>query len=228
MKHSWIAASVISAALAAACAGGEVDVPGASSTTPSGGGGGGGSGAGAGVGGAAGGTVDAGSGAAGKAGANDDGGAPSDDAGDATFIAFSDDFADFQTWTSFYLGEVPPTINEIAGPRTIYVNKLPPKGSKTFPVGTMIVKAIQVGAPTEWQIFAMAKRGGGFNEMGAAGWEWFELSLKLGPVNVVWRGSAPPSGMGYGPGIGGVCNDCHGAAKTNDYVQSPPLMLTAF
>ena len=148
------------------------------------------------------------------------------DAGDPVFIAFSEDFADFQSWTSFYLGDLPPTINEIPGPRTVYIKQLPPKGSQSFPVGTMIVKAIQVGDPVDWQIFAMVKRGGGFNDVGAVGWEWFELSLKLGALNVVWRGNAPPNGMGYGGGIGGgVCNTCHASATANDFVQSAPLQL---
>ena len=153
-------------------------------------------------------------------------GAAGGDPGPA-FIAFTDSFKDFMTWPSFYLGEVPPTVNEMPGPRTIYINKLPPKGSTTFPVGTVIVKAIQIGDPKTWQIFAMAKRGADFNALGAVGWEWFELSLKFDALNILWRGNAPPSGMGYGGGVsGGVCNTCHGGAKANDFVQNSFLQLS--
>lgn len=51
----------------------------------------------------------------------------------ATFIAFSTHFTDFTTWTAFPLGETTPSDGEKAGPRTVYVNRLPKAGSAAFP-----------------------------------------------------------------------------------------------
>jgi len=146
----------------------------------------------------------------------------------ATFIAFSTHFTDFTTWTAFPLGETTPSDGEKAGPRTIYVNRMPKAGSAAFPVGTIVVKAIQPSAaPSTWQVFAMVKRGGGFNAFGATDWEWFELVLTDdGHVTIDWRGISPPDGKGYGAGIkGGACNTCHDAARSNDFVQTPALKL---
>lgn len=144
-----------------------------------------------------------------------------------TFIAFASSFDGFPKWTSFPLGNVAPTTNEMDGPRTIFINKLPPKCSTEFPVGTIIVKRIEIGGPTTWQTFAMVKRGGGFNALGANGWEWFEITVADDlTADVAWRGVAPPSTAGYGGGTkGGICNTCHMGFDTNDYVQDAFLQL---
>lgn len=215
------------AGLIGACSGGELELRGASSAGAGAGGVGAAGMTGAGAPGAAGAAATSGSSGVGGASAGSGGDAGAAGASDApAFIAFSESFKDFTSWPSFYLGEVTPTTNEMVGPRTVYINALPPAGSHEFPVGTIIVKAIQIGDPSMWQIFAMAKRGADFNALGAVGWEWFELSLKFDALNVLWRGNAPPNGMGYGGGVsGGVCNTCHGAAKANDYVQGDFLKL---
>ena len=214
--------------LVLACSAGLVAACGSAGDHPAASGGGGGATA-TGAGGGAAGAATGATGGASSAGASGSGdaGTGGADPGEA-FVAFTDSFAGFMSWPSFYLGEVPPTTNEMPGPRTVYINKLPPHGSKTFPVGTVIVKAIQIGEPKTWQIFAMAKRGADFNALGAVGWEWFELSLQFDALNILWRGNAPPSGMGYGGGVsGGVCNTCHGGAKANDFVQDTFLQLSA-
>ena len=69
----------------------------------------------------------------------------------------------------------------------------------------------------------MVKRGGDFNEAGATGWEWLELKIGEGDPAILWRGVGPPVGEGYAQGA--TCNDCHGSAKKNDFVQSTPLTL---
>jgi hypothetical protein len=145
------------------------------------------------------------------------------DAGTQTFIALDSDFAGFQQWTHF--DENSPVTNDahVSGPRTIYVNKLPPHGSTRFPVGTIIVKTLSDG-----KIFAMSKRGGDFNDQGAVGWEWFELVLFRNEPVISWQGIAPDGTDPYGLTSGGSCNACHGTAAANDYVQDPDLQLAKF
>lgn len=153
-----------------------------------------------------------------------------DGAGDdapETFLAFSATFAPFRSWTSFHSdgpandGTFPP---EVLGPRTQYINQLPPPGAREFPVGTVIVEARENAGK---KIFAGVKRGGGFNAGGAVNWEWFELTDQ--PVTIVWRGLGPPLGDTYGGDAHGGCNACHVACgATNDFVCSPKLSLATF
>ena len=144
-----------------------------------------------------------------------------------SFLAFSSTFMPFRSWTSFHSdgppddGSVTP---DVLGPRTQYINKIPPHGATEFPVGTVIVEARESG---EMKIFAAVKRGAGFNGGGAAGWEWFELQDN--PVIIVWRGVGPPLGDTYGGDPNGGCNACHAkCGSANDYVCSPKLSLAAF
>ena len=150
---------------------------------------------------------------------------PADDGAPTTFIAFQTTFAEFRTWTSFHSdgpaddGTFPA---DVLGPRTQYINKLPPTGATEFTVGTVIVEARENAAH---KIFAGVKRGGGFNSTGAVNWEWFELEE---PINIVWRGFGPPLGDTYGGDKNG-CNTCHvQCGASNDYVCSPKLLLSAF
>jgi hypothetical protein len=125
------------------------------------------------------------------------------------FVAFASDFQPYPTWTSFYVGDVPPVTGvDIAGPRTVYINELPPHGATEFPVGTILVKVVKPDAsPADWQMFGMVKRGGGFDPQGAPNWEWFGLSTDpmTGRVLIDWRGTGPPPDGGYGS-IGRVCS----------------------
>nr|HEX4315105.1 hypothetical protein [Kofleriaceae bacterium] len=157
----------------------------------------------------------------------------------SAFIAFASTFQGFRTWTMFHDdgpaddGTYPP---DVLGPRSQYINTLPPHGSTEFPVGTVIVEARESGT---MKIFSGVKRGGGFNEAGARNWEWFELQEGSGgsampqdpgaPVTITWRGNAPPPGDTYGADGSAGCNACHArCGGTNDYVCSPEMQLSTF
>jgi hypothetical protein len=149
----------------------------------------------------------------------------------STFIALDTTFKNFRSWPSFPSdgpvddGTFPP---DVLGPRTQYINCVPPHGATEFPVGTMIAEIRQTG-----KIFAAAKRGGGFNSTGAINWEWFELEIddtnNLAPVHIFWRGFGPPIGDTYGGDATGGCNSCHKACgANNDFACSPKLQLPSF
>lgn len=154
---------------------------------------------------------------------------PPDGTGEV-FIALQSDFAPFRTWP---VETVPTTdTGHIAGDRQVYLNANPPAGAESFPVGTILVKTIRWEGGED--IHAMAKRGGGFNEDGAVGWEWFELALADDGTPVIqWRGASPPEGEAYGslPGdatdtadtVTGDCNACHAGAADNDFVWTREL-----
>lgn len=139
------------------------------------------------------------------------------------FLAFSSSFTDFRSWTFFHsdgpaAGTQPP---DVLGPRSQYLNQVPPAGSSEFPVGTMIVEVRESGAG---HILGAVKRGGSYNAGGAKNWEWFELVEN--PVAIVWRGVGPPNGETYGGDPNGGCNSCHAACgAANDYICSPYLQL---
>lgn len=146
----------------------------------------------------------------------------------ATFVAFPATFADFRSWTAFH-SDGPPDDGtfgpDVLGPRTQYINAVPPHGAKEFPIGTVIVEARESGAKL---IIAGVKRGGGYNPTGAVNWEWFGLTEDAEGVALKWRGLAPPMG-GYGGLPTGGCNECHtSCGSTNDYVCSPKLQLAGF
>lgn len=150
----------------------------------------------------------------------------------SVFIAFTDDFQPFRTWTSFHSdgpgSDEFPDHPDVLGPRTQYLSKPPPHGSTEFPVGTIIVEARENAT---MRIFAAVKRGGGFNAAGAAGWEYFELTEASGPgspVTMAWRGVGPPLGDTYGGDPNG-CNSCHTQCGAgNDDICSPKLQLKDF
>jgi hypothetical protein len=93
----------------------------------------------------------------------------------------------------------------------------------------MLVRTIEVGpSPRTWEVFAMAKRGGDYNQDGARGWEFFLLSLSdSGSVRIIARGQNPTSGHEdrYTLGENTTCNSCHGLedARPYDSVLSLPL-----
>ncbi len=149
-----------------------------------------------------------------------DGAAPS-----VPFLALNGSFEGFEKWPSFDLGNhIESDDVHLAGPRRVYINKLPPPGATEFPVGTVMVKVVQTSPDrSTWQVFGMSKRGGDFNPLGAVGWEWFGLGPTASGVKIEWRGHAPPADAGYGGGGNGACNRCHGVASSTDFVLSPPL-----
>jgi hypothetical protein len=102
-----------------------------------------------------------------------------------------------------------------------------PEGD-AYPVGTLLVKVVQAEPdPTQWVLFAMAKRGGAYNADGARGWEFFVLRLNAAGVPaLVSRGLAPTLVGGlYTVGDGLGCNSCHGTedARAFDGVLTPAL-----
>ena len=147
------------------------------------------------------------------------------------FVAFERDFDGFRDWSRVDTGPANPQgITHIAGRRRVYVKARPPAGSgargATFPVGTVLIKEILEGAAEGHRIFAMVKRGGGYNAQGARGWEWFELAARPDDsLAIVWRGINAPQGEDYGGDPQGGCNDCHARAGRNDFVRSPGLRL---
>lgn len=144
----------------------------------------------------------------------------------ALFIALKSDFQNYDAWKNYYVGDAPAAEGvDLAGPRTVYINRVPARGSDHFPVGTMIVKVVESGpTPEQWQMFAMVKRGGDFDPE-AAGWEWFGLSRTATEVSIDWRGVGPPPDGGYGGLINVSCILCHDTAHTNDDIQTPQLQL---
>jgi hypothetical protein len=145
-----------------------------------------------------------------------------------TFLAFATNFEGYRNWShAAATADGAPSGVHSSGPMTVYWNETPPRGSTEFPIGTLIVKETDPGV-TPAQIFAMVKRGGGYNSSGARNWEWFELQAADDEtVLIVWRGAGPPNGETYG-GDPTTCNNCHVQAATNDFVWSSALQLSSF
>jgi hypothetical protein len=144
------------------------------------------------------------------------------------FIALEKDLQSFRGWEAIDLPRGGAQgITHTAGVRREYLNHRPPAGASTFPVGTIFIKELIEGADAGHQLFAMVKRGGGYNRAGAAGWEWFELRPRDDEsVGIVWRGVNAPVGESYGGDPAGGCNSCHGIASDNDFVKSSVVRLT--
>jgi hypothetical protein len=160
-----------------------------------------------------------------------------------TFVAFASDFKGFHDWPNQAEAEPAPTLppfdagalNSADGglhpvPQHEYWNMNPAPGSTAFPVGFIVVKETEEADPTARQVFAMVKRGGTFNVLGAVGWELFDLKNNAdGTVDIQWHGYGPPAGSAdiYG-GNPNVCNGCHKIAVSNDFVWSAALQLSNF
>ncbi len=161
--------------------------------------------------------------------------------GGGPFIAFAGDFKGFHDWPNQADATPAPSLPGVdagsgadggvhAGPEREYWNRNPPSGSTAFPIGTIVVKETQEADPTARHVFAMAKRGAGFNSAGAVNWEFYELTNRAdGTVSVQWQGYGPTSATTdiYG-GDPNVCNDCHRKAMSNDYVFGAALQLASF
>jgi len=143
------------------------------------------------------------------------------------FLAFAENFRGYHGWTHFDVTDDADLVGIHDGSTVLeYINRLPLSGSQEFPVGTMVVKEA-TGGTLEHELFAMAKRGGGYNP-DAPGWEWFELqNLDDGcdGVRVIWRGVGPPAGETYGGDPDAGCNRCHTDCE-NDAVCAKPLNLS--
>lgn len=148
--------------------------------------------------------------------------APESDGAREPFIAIERDFADFRGWPSFELPDASLTTSHRSGTRRLYYSAIPEGPGEPFPVGAILVKTVEDGDPTTWEIHAMVKRGGGYNEAGARGWEFFDLAIDAsGATTIRWRGEGPPPGAAGYPGTGtgdGQCNGCHGLVLDRDSV----------
>jgi hypothetical protein len=145
------------------------------------------------------------------------------------YLAFAQDFHGYHDWPSYDVTEDADLVGIHDGSIVIeYINRLPASDAVEFPIGTLIVKEA-TGGTLPHEIFAMAKRGGGFNSV-AVGWEWFELENLDCPddrVKLVWRGVGPPIGETYGGDPNGGCNTCHDDCG-NDAVCAKALSLSLF
>lgn len=157
---------------------------------------------------------------------------PSHCVADGLCLAFTSTFTGFRHWPSVPgVGPANAPIDTVVHVNdytmTSYINELPPAGSTTFPLGTIIVKEQNEPPLTERKIFAMVKRGGGFNVNGAKDWEYFELQ-DTGDgehVTIVWHGFGPPLGEAYG-GNQQACNGCHAQAAYNDFIWTEGFTLS--
>ncbi len=148
-----------------------------------------------------------------------------------SFVAYAASFTNFHQWSN-----APASAKDDAGdglhgvgPLRVYWNQAPPHGSKEFPVGTIIVKETEQTDVSQRTVFAMVKRGGGYNSGGAQGWEWFSLTDNTdGTVTILWRNVVAPAGETYANQSIGDCNGCHALVSSNDYVWDSALDLTNF
>jgi hypothetical protein len=149
------------------------------------------------------------------------------------FLAFATDFTGYHGWPSYDTSDAGTLVGIHDGrPITEYINTLPPHGSTSFPVGTIVVKEVSGLEPDggTHPVLAMVKRGGGFNASGSDGWEWFEIAPHgddKDTVHVVWRGVGPPIGDTYGGDASAGCNVCH-VDCGNDSVCAHALSLSNF
>jgi hypothetical protein len=152
------------------------------------------------------------------------------------FIALQSDFAEYAGWPSYALGDA-ALAGHPPGQRVAYLSQKAPPGATHYPVGTLIVKEVRAAAapadPTQWDLFAMVKRGGGYDEVGARDWEFFILERNAaGTPVIISRGIAPSDNGDGGAVYGGAaasgvtCNACHGALGTEqtDHILSPLLI----
>jgi Cytochrome P460 len=148
-----------------------------------------------------------------------------------TFVASAQSFDGFHSWSS-----APAVAPNDAGdglhgvgPLRVYWNASPPHGSTSFPVGTIVVKETEETDVTQRTVFAMVKRGGGFNSGGAVGWEWYSLQNNAdGSVTPLWGSVVAPPGQTYANQAIGDCNGCHAQVADNDYVWDLALQLSSF
>ncbi|MBL8601258.1 MAG: hypothetical protein JNK72_04990 [Myxococcales bacterium] len=138
------------------------------------------------------------------------------------FVAFTDHFRPFRNWTRLDVGSE-PLEGHPPGPRFVYINQPNPPAGGDYPVGTIIVKSVEPSANfSDWELFAMVKRGGSYNVNGAVGWEYFILGMSTAGVPVILsRGLNPTDLHGYGGGGATTqtqgCNGCHGTAAGTSF-----------
>ncbi len=158
------------------------------------------------------------------------------DVGTATprdpFIALARDLDGFRSWPNIFLEE-PFTLDggHRVGTSHVFVNGEVPPDGQPFALGTILVKTVEDGDPSTWEIHAMVKRGGGYNAAGAIDWEWLDVALTdAGEPIIAWRGegsAADPGAYVTASGENIPCNSCHVYAMRRDYAFSRLLLRDA-
>lgn len=146
-------------------------------------------------------------------------------------IAFGRDFEGFTGWRAYPLPDESLTDGHLSSPsRTLYIDREPPPEGQPFELGTIVIKTIEEGPPSEWVVHAMAKRGGGYNPDGAVDWEFFDLHLEDDEqVAIAWRGTGDDGVLYFDPTTGDrlACNSCHAFGGELDYVFSRAVFYPA-
>ncbi len=129
------------------------------------------------------------------------------------FVATTDDFKDYKSWTLKATKNGPdPFLKTAHGvedslTRKIYFNSAAKAKSGNYPVGSIILKELtDANGNLQGAFTVMVKRGGGFNPDGN-GWEWFMVSTDF--KTVMTQGDNATAG-------GGLCASCHSAANQNN------------
>lgn len=136
------------------------------------------------------------------------------------FIADDNTFANYATWHLHTTKQgIDPANgglhdgNDSTVVRKVYIKDDQSLVNGQYPVGTLIVKHSSNGSSFE-QITAMVKRGNGFSP-DTNDWEWFMLApdgkIAKDPNGNLMRGAKLMNGM---------CNSCHNAAASKDFVFS--------
>ncbi len=135
------------------------------------------------------------------------------DDGNQEFIATTNDFKNYSSWTLKATETGPdPFLKTAHGvtdgfTRKIYFNKTAKVSNGEYPVGSIILKELTDDQGNLQGAFTvMVKRGGKFNPEGN-GWEWFMVSTDFSTV--LTQGDNATAGDG-------MCAGCHAAANQNN------------
>ncbi len=137
------------------------------------------------------------------------------------FIADTNSFVNFMTWTVQSTKKGPsPSLstahvgNDTSVTRRVYFKNGQDPINGKYPIGTIIVKHGTNPAGTVNELTAMVKRGNNFNSS-IGDWEFFMLSsngkIAKDANGNLMRGASLMSGM---------CGGCHGGASAKDYIFS--------
>jgi hypothetical protein len=146
-------------------------------------------------------------------------------------VAFTSNFTGFHAWSNAAAVGPDGSTDGLhgVGPLRVYWNAAPPHGATEFPQCTIIVKETEETDVTQRIVFAMVKRGAGYNTSGANGWEWWSLQNNAdGTVSELWNGTIAPGGETYANQPIGDCNGCHAMVSKNDSVWDTALQLSNF
>jgi hypothetical protein len=159
-----------------------------------------------------------------------------DDSSEPEFVATSDSFANFRSWTNLGTNQGPsPSLgmahqgNDENATRTIYLkDNADRKADGEFPVGTILVKETKDEEGNTIEVTAMVKRGSEFNP-NTNDWEWFMLMPDgtIAPAldengDVMEDASGNPI-LARSENITmftAMCGGCHAQASNDDYVFS--------